>query len=103
MRVHIVIIDEFKVDYYWMKLKTPIFEAKLSLNLTTKKIISHQKDSRQRSWELFKISTKLTDISWDEQPDLRGYIGANKILSLLLEIWHILNEYGWLKLFIIDV
>jgi hypothetical protein len=27
-----------------MKLKTPIFEAKLSLNLTTKKIISHKKD-----------------------------------------------------------
>ena len=39
-----------------MKLKTPIFEAKLSLNLTTKKIISHQKDryfDREISWLSF--------------------------------------------------
>ena len=39
-----------------MKLKTPIFEAKLSLNLTTKKIISHKKDryfDREISWLSF--------------------------------------------------
>ena len=38
MRIHKVGIDEFKVDSYWMKLKTPIFEAKLSLNLTKIKL-----------------------------------------------------------------
>ena len=56
MRIHKVGIDEFKVDSYWMKLKTPIFEAKLSLNLTTKKIISHKKDryfDREISWLSF--------------------------------------------------
>ena len=31
---------------------------------------------------VFKISTNLSDISWDEQPDMRGNIAANKILSL---------------------
>jgi len=38
----------------------------------------------------FKISTYLSDISWDEQPDLRGYMAANKILSLpIRDLTHI--------------
>ena len=39
MRIHKVGIDEFKVDSYWMKLKTPTFEDKLSFNQTRKKLV----------------------------------------------------------------
>ena len=44
---------------------------------------------------VFKISTNLSDISWDEQPDLRGYIAANKILSLpIRDLTHV--ERVWM-------
>ena len=39
MRIHKVKVDEFKVGFYWMKLKTPTFEAKLSFNQTRKKLV----------------------------------------------------------------
>ena len=49
-----------------------------------------KKIANQDLERIFKISTNLSDISWDEQPDLRGYIAANKILSLpLRDLTHI--------------
>lgn len=39
MRIHKVKVDEFKVGFYWMKLKTPTFEDKLSFNQTRKKLV----------------------------------------------------------------
>ena len=76
-------VNPDKFAYYKVLAKNQRFNGMQS---KIKKIFKpiFKKIANQDLERIFKISTNLSDISWDEQPDLRGYIAANKILSLPL-------------------
>ena len=87
-------INPDKVAYYNMLAKNQRFNG---MQTKIKKIFNpiFKKIADKDLERVFKISTNLSDISWDEQPDLRGYIAANKILSLpIRDLTHV--ERVWM-------
>ena len=87
-------INPDKVAYYKVLAKNQRFNG---MQTKIKKIFNPIfKNIADKDLErAFKICTNLSDISWDEQPDLRGYIAANKILSLpIRDLTHV--ERVWM-------
>lgn len=87
-------INPDKVAYYNVLAKNQRFNG---MQTKIKKIFGpiFEKIADKDLERVFKISTNLSDISWDEQPDMRGNIAANKILSLpVRDLTHI--ERVWM-------
>ncbi len=87
-------INPDKVAYYKVLAKNQRFNG---MQTKIKKIFNpiFKKIADKDLERVFKISTNLSDISWNEQPDLRGYIAANKILSLpIRDLTHV--ERVWM-------
>ena len=70
-----------KVAYYKVLAKNQRFNG---MQTRLKKIFKSifKKIAHKDFERAFKISTNLSDIAWDEQPELRGNIASDKILSL---------------------
>jgi len=74
-------ISPDKVAYYKVLAKNQRFNG---MQTRIKKIFKpiFKKIANKDFERVFKISTNLSDIAWDEQPELRGNIASDKILSL---------------------
>ena len=83
-----------KVAYYKVLAKNQRFNG---MQTRIKKIFKpiFKKIANRDFERVFKISTNLSDIAWDEQPEMRGNIASDKILSLpIRDLTHI--EKVWM-------
>ena len=83
-----------KVAYYKVLAKNQRFNG---MQTRIKRIFKpiFKKIANKDFERVFKISTNLSDIAWDEQPELRGNIASEKILSLpIRDLTHV--ERVWM-------